>query len=100
MAFALLLGWPGSDSPASAQTGSTPITYTYLLEVDKNTVYEPYGPGTVSEGEDTVTATINITPYPQEDMEFRNDSALIARLYQEIGQLKVERDFLAERSGP
>ena len=29
-----------------------------------------------------------------------SDSALIARLYQEIGQLKVERDFLAERSGP
>ena len=28
----------------------------------------------------------------------KNDSALIARLYQEIGQLKVERDFLAERS--
>ena len=30
----------------------------------------------------------------------RNDAALIARLYQEIGQLKVEQDFLAERSGP
>ena len=30
----------------------------------------------------------------------KNDSALIARLYQEIGQLKVERDFLVERSGP
>ena len=29
-----------------------------------------------------------------------NDAALIARLYQEIGQLKVERDFLSERSGP
>ena len=29
-----------------------------------------------------------------------NDDALIARLCQEIGQLKVERDFLAERSGP
>ena len=29
----------------------------------------------------------------------RNDAALVARLYQEIGQLKVERDFLAERSG-
>ena len=28
------------------------------------------------------------------------DDALIPRLYQEIGQLKVERDFLAERSGP
>ena len=28
------------------------------------------------------------------------DAALIARLYQEIGQLKVERDFLSERSGP
>ena len=27
-------------------------------------------------------------------------AALIARLYQEIGQLKVERDFLAERPVP
>ncbi len=30
----------------------------------------------------------------------KNDAALIPRLYQEIGQLKVERDFLADRSGP
>ena len=30
----------------------------------------------------------------------KNNDALVARLYQEIGQLKVERDFLAERSGP
>ena len=30
----------------------------------------------------------------------KSDAALIARLYQEIGQLKVERDFLSERSGP
>ena len=29
-----------------------------------------------------------------------NDAALVALLYQEIGQLKVERDFLAERSSP
>jgi len=28
------------------------------------------------------------------------DEALVARLYQQIGQLKVELDFLAERSGP
>ena len=34
------------------------------------------------------------------EQKARNDSALIARLYQEIGQLKVELDFLAERSGP
>ena len=34
------------------------------------------------------------------DQKSRNDAALTARLYQEIGQLKVERDFLAERSGP
>ena len=33
------------------------------------------------------------------EQKSRNDAALIARLYQEIGQLKVERDFLAERSG-
>ena len=30
----------------------------------------------------------------------KSDAALIARLYQVIGRLKVERDFLAERSGP
>ena len=34
------------------------------------------------------------------DQKAKNEAALIARLYQEIGQLKVERDFLAERSGP
>ncbi len=28
------------------------------------------------------------------------DELLVARLYQQIGQLKVERDFLAERLGP
>ena len=30
----------------------------------------------------------------------KDDAALVARLYQEIGQLKVERYFLWERSGP
>ncbi len=30
----------------------------------------------------------------------KTDEALVARLYQQIGQLKVERDFLEERSGP
>ena len=30
----------------------------------------------------------------------RANDALVARLYQQIGQLKVERDFLEERSGP
>ena len=34
------------------------------------------------------------------EQKARNDAALIARLYQEIGQMKVERDFLTERSGP
>ena len=34
------------------------------------------------------------------EQKAKNDSALIARLHQEAGQLKVERDFLAERSGP
>ena len=34
------------------------------------------------------------------EQKSRNDSALIARLYQEIGQLKVERNFLAEKSSP
>ena len=34
------------------------------------------------------------------EQKTRSDPALVARLYQEIGQLKVERDFLAERSGP
>ena len=30
----------------------------------------------------------------------KKDAALIARLYQETGQLKLERDFLADRSDP
>ena len=30
----------------------------------------------------------------------KNNDALVARLYQQIGQLKVERDFMEERSGP
>ena len=34
------------------------------------------------------------------DQKSRNDAASVARLYQEIGQLKVERNFLVERSGP
>ena len=32
--------------------------------------------------------------------ERKNNDALVARLYQQIGQLEVERDFLEERSGP
>ena len=32
--------------------------------------------------------------------ESKNNDALVARLHQQIGQLKVERDFLEERSGP
>ena len=35
-----------------------------------------------------------------QDKRHQADEALVARLYQQIGQLKVERDFLAERSGP
>ena len=35
-----------------------------------------------------------------QDQKTKSKAALIARLYQEIGQLKVERDFLAERSDP
>ena len=35
-----------------------------------------------------------------QERKSKNDAALVPRLYQEIGQLKVERDFLAERSGP
>ena len=34
------------------------------------------------------------------DKKVKSGAALIARLYQQIGQLKVERDFLAERSRP
>ena len=35
-----------------------------------------------------------------QDQKARSDAGLVARLYQQIGQLKVERDFLEERSGP
>ena len=31
--------------------------------------------------------------------EQKNNDTLVARLYQQIGQLKVERDFLEEKSG-
>jgi transposase len=34
------------------------------------------------------------------DKRQKGEAALVARLYQQIGQLKVERDFLWERSGP
>ena len=34
------------------------------------------------------------------EQKAKNDAALVSRLYEEIGQLKVKRDFLAERSGP
>jgi len=34
------------------------------------------------------------------DKRQKADDALVARLYQQIGQIKVERDFLWERSGP
>ena len=34
------------------------------------------------------------------EQQASSDAALIARLYQEIGQLKVERDFWSERFGP
>ena len=35
-----------------------------------------------------------------QEQKAKNDDALVARLYREIVQLKVERDFLAESSGP
>ncbi len=35
-----------------------------------------------------------------QDKGHKGEEAFIARLYQQIGHLKVERDFLAERSGP
>ena len=35
-----------------------------------------------------------------QEQRSKRDAALVSRLYQETGQLKVERDFLAERSGP
>ena len=34
-----------------------------------------------------------------QEQKTSSDAALIARLYQEIGQLQVERDFLSESSG-
>ena len=35
-----------------------------------------------------------------QEQKASSDAALIARLYRKIGQLKVERAFLSERSGP
>ena len=34
------------------------------------------------------------------ELKNKNNDVLVARLYQQIGQLKVERDFQEERSGP
>ena len=36
----------------------------------------------------------------RQDKREKSDDDLVARLYQQIGQLKVERDRLAGRSGP
>ena len=38
--------------------------------------------------------------YKGKEQKNKNNDALVARLNQQIGQLKVERDFLEERSGP
>ena len=35
-----------------------------------------------------------------QDKRQKSDAVLVPRLYQQIGQLKVERDLLAERLGP
>ena len=35
-----------------------------------------------------------------QDKRQKSDAVLVARLYPQIGQLKVERDFLADRLGP
>ena len=35
-----------------------------------------------------------------QDKRQKSDAVLVARLYQQIGQLKVERDFLADMLGP
>ena len=35
-----------------------------------------------------------------QDKRQKSDAVLVPRRYQQIGQLKVERDFLAERPGP
>ena len=35
-----------------------------------------------------------------QDKRQKSDAVLVPRLYQQIGQLKVERGFLAERPGP
>ena len=34
------------------------------------------------------------------DRRQKSDEALVAQLYQQIGKLKVERDFLSDRFGP
>ena len=54
----------------------------------------------VPAGEDGVRGFVSWAKGNSQDRKAKNDAALTARLYQEIGQLKVERDFLAKRSGP
>ena len=46
------------------------------------------------------SSTTATEPHKGKEQRNKNNDALVARLYQQIGQLKVERDFLEERSGP
>ena len=57
-------------------------------------------PGQIQAWKKALTEGVSGVVCNGKEQKARNDDALIARLYQEIGQLKVERDFLAERSGP
>ena len=47
-----------------------------------------------------LSSTRATEPVRAMEQKNKNNDALVARLYQQIGQLKVERDFLEERSGP
>ena len=56
-------------------------------------------PGQIQAWKKTLVEGASVFSNGQEQ-KGKSDVALIARLYQEIGQLKVERDFLGERFGP
>ena len=57
-------------------------------------------PGQIQAGKKALTEGAAGVFANGKEQKARDAAALVARLYQEIGQLKVERDFLAERSGP
>ena len=57
-------------------------------------------PSQIQAGTRSITEDASAVFSNGQEQKSKSDAALIARLYQEIGRLKVVRDVLAGRSGP